>query len=501
MLPMINKYNIKTMYSVQGKSLREIARETGHTFRTVKKYALTEDFSDKIIRRPGVSSLDPFKEIINQWLISDLGSPRKQRHTAKRVFERLCEEFSDTFNISYRTVCKYVNEKKKTLKDFSNKNIGLLSLTHLPGEAQLDFGETQFSMNGELINGYHLVISFPYSNHSYVQIFPSQNQEALFQGMKNIFDHIGKVPKEIWFDNMSTAVAQIKKGKERKLTDRFIQFMTHYGFKAKFCNPASGNEKGHVETKVGYTRRNLFVPVPNFDSLSDFNKELLIKCEQDSNRDHYKKNKNINDLFKVDLSEMIPLNSYAFEVYKLQKYKSNKVGFVKFESNDYSVLPNFLSSEVWLKIFVDKIEILDNNYKLLTDHKRIYKKNTKSTNWKDWLKVLERKISALEYTDFYQELPEIWKIYFKSKDCIEKRKIVSALAEMLISSDLSMATRALESNLDKGINDISSLITTFRAFNEPNKIYAELNPDEINTPYQNSMEPELSIYDILMGGN
>lgn len=144
-------------------------------------------------------------------------------------------------------------------------------------------------MNGELINGYHLVISFPYSNHSYVQIFPSQNQEALFQGMKNIFDHIGKVPKEIWFDNMSTAVAQIKKGKERKLTDRFIQFMAHYGFKAKFCNPASGNEKGHVENKVGYTRRNLFVPVPNFDSLSDFNKELLIKCEQDSNRDHYKK--------------------------------------------------------------------------------------------------------------------------------------------------------------------------------------------------------------------
>uniref|UniRef100_UPI003AF0CC6B Mu transposase domain-containing protein n=1 Tax=Cetobacterium sp. TaxID=2071632 RepID=UPI003AF0CC6B len=205
--------------------------------------------------------------------------------------------------------------------------------------------------------------------------------------------------------------------------------------------------------------------------------------------------------FKVDLSEMIPLNSYAFEVYKLQKYKSNKVGFVKFESNDYSVLPNFLSSEVWLKIFVDKIEILDNNYKLLTDHKRTYKKNIKSTNWKDWLKVLERKISALEYTDFYQELPEIWKIYFKSKDYIEKRKIVSALSEMLISSDLSMATRALESNLDKGINDVSSLITTFRAFNEPNKIYTELKPEEINTPYQNSMEPELSIYDILMGGN
>ena len=101
---------------------------------------------------------------------------------------------------------------------------------------------------------------------------------------------------------------------------------------------------------------------------------------------------------------MIPLNLYAFEVY----------------------------NEVWLKIFIDKIEILDNNYKFLTNHKRIYKK-IKSTNWKDWLKVLELKISALEYTDFYQELPEIWKIYFKSKDYIEKRKIVSTLSEILTS--------------------------------------------------------------------
>ncbi|MGL5983751.1 MAG: Mu transposase domain-containing protein, partial [Cetobacterium sp.] len=307
-------------------------------------------------------------------------------------------------------------------------------------------------------------------------------------------------PKEIWFDNMSTAVAQIKKGKERKLTDRFIQFMAHYGFKSKFCNPASGNEKGHVENKVGYIRRNLFVPIPAFDSLNDFNKELLIKCEDDSNRNHYKKNQNISDLFKVDSLEMIPLNSYPFEIYKLQKYKSNKVGFVKFENNEYSVLPNFLGVEVWLKIFVDKIEILDNNYKLLTSHRRIYKKNIKSTNWKDWLKVLERKIAALEYTDFYHELPEIWKTYFKSKDSVEKRKIVSALSEMLIIGDLNTATKALKSNLDKGIGDISSLITTFRAFNEPNKIYIDLKPDEINTPYQSSMEPELSIYDALIGG-
>ncbi len=103
--------------------------------------------------------------------------------------------------------------------------------------------------------------------------------------MKNIFEHIGKVPKEIWIDNISTAVAQTKK--ENEQID--FQSMTYHGFKSKFCNPANGDEKGYVENKVGYTRRNLFVPVPTFDSLNDFNKELLIKYEQDSNRDYYKK--------------------------------------------------------------------------------------------------------------------------------------------------------------------------------------------------------------------
>lgn len=502
MLSMINKYNIRTMYLIQGKSLRQIARETGHTFRTVRKYALQEDFSEKIVRKIyKKSSLEPFEETIDQWLISDLGAPRKQRHTAKRVYDRLCEEFSSSFALSYRTVAKYVVKKKKTLDEFSKKNIGLLSLSHLPGEAQLDFGESQFILNGEVVNGNHLVLSFPYSNFSYIQIFPSQNQEALFQGMKNIFEYIGKVPREIWFDNMSTAVAQIKKGKERKLTDKFIQFMTHYGFQAKFCNPYSGHEKGMVENKVGYTRRNLLVPIPSFDSLEDFNKQLLKKCEEDAYRQHYKKEKTIIELFEYDKQEMIPINSHDYEVFNLKKCKVNKVRYLKFEGNEYSVLPSISNEEVWLKIFVDKIEILNESYEKLTSHKRMYKKNLKLTNWNDWLKVLEAKITALEYTEFYQELPDVWKNYFRSKTPKEKKKIVSALAEMLFLGDLELATKALEYNLARDITDISSLLTTFRAFKEPNKIYAELTTEELPmVPCQEAIDIELSIYDKLMGG-
>lgn len=378
MLSMINKYNIKTMYLIQGKSLRQIARETGHTFRTVRKYALQEDFSEKIVRKIyKKSSLEPFEETIDQWLISDLEAPRKQRHTAKRVYERLCKEFSSSFALSYRTVAKYVAKKKKTLDEFSKKNIGLLSLNHLPGEAQLDFGESQFILNGEVINGNHLVLSFPY----------------------------------------------------------------------------------------------------------------------------YKKEKTIIKLFEYDKQEMIPINSHDYEVFSLKKCKVNKVGYLKFEGNEYSVLPSVSNEEVWLKVFVDKIEILNENYERLTSHKRMYKKNLKLTNWKDWLKVLETKITALEYTEFYQELPNIWKNYFGSKAPKEKKKIVSALAVMLFQGELELATKALEYNLARNITDVSSLLTTFRAFKEPNKIYAELTTEElIMVPCQEAIDIELSIYDKLMGG-
>lgn len=109
-------------------------------------------------------------------------------------------------------------------------------------------------------------MSFPYSDKAYAQVFPSQNQECLLIGMRRIFEYIGGVPARIRFDNMSTAVAQVLEGTERKLTDGFTRFMLHYRFQADFCNPASGNEKGNVENKVGYIRRNALVPIPTIIS-------------------------------------------------------------------------------------------------------------------------------------------------------------------------------------------------------------------------------------------
>ena len=145
------------------------------------------------------------------------------------------------------------------------KKEGYIPLIHYPGEAQADFGTADFYENGRYVEkGKYLVVSFPHSNGGYLQLNYGENLECLLEGLQNIFRYVGGVPTEIWFDNTTTIVTHIIKGGGRDITERFRLFAEHYRFKPVFMNPDSGNEKGNVENKVGYLRRNELVPVPRF---------------------------------------------------------------------------------------------------------------------------------------------------------------------------------------------------------------------------------------------
>ena len=166
---------------------------------------------------------------------------------------------------SYSSVKRYVRKKKLAMKLAAE---GYLPLTHPAGNGQVDFGESiYYDGKGQEQKGYALTVSFPQSNKGYTQFFPFQNQECLLTGLQQIFEHIGGVPPRLKFDNLSTAVAQVLEETERVLTDGLRWFMLHYRFQADFCNPASGNEKGNVENKVGYSRRNAFVPIPTISPM------------------------------------------------------------------------------------------------------------------------------------------------------------------------------------------------------------------------------------------
>ena len=175
---------IHKLYNVENKSLREIVDITGYAFETVQKYAYMKDFNIEIpIIQTREGKLDPFKDLIDQWMTEDLKMPKKQRHSAERIHERLGGLYPKEFNVSSRCIRKYVSDKKKELKIYSKC---FIPLEHPAGTAQADFGEAYFKENGVLKKGYSFNLSFPFSNAGFCQIFKSQNQECLLQGLKNI---------------------------------------------------------------------------------------------------------------------------------------------------------------------------------------------------------------------------------------------------------------------------------------------------------------------------
>ncbi|MGL5208360.1 IS21 family transposase [Cetobacterium sp.] len=247
MLTMTQINYIRNLYFNEGKTKAEISRITKLDIKTVRKYIEKQDFNLEVSKPHnfGISILDPFKEIIDKWIEDDKIMRKKQRHTAKKVCGRLRNEYF------YRTVADYFKTRKK---DIWNQSTNAIPLQHKMGEMQVDFGAIQFWSKSELVNGFSLNVTFPFSNAGYLQIFRGENQQCLFEGLINIFKYINGIPKKIWFDNMSTAVKKVLKGEERELTDEFSRFKNHFNFDALFCNPASGNEKGSVENKVGYLR-------------------------------------------------------------------------------------------------------------------------------------------------------------------------------------------------------------------------------------------------------
>ena len=242
MLTMDKINDIRFRFFVKGENISQIANAENLDWKTVQKYIDKKDFNEpvsKSSKQKICPKLDPYKPTIDEWLIEDKQAPRKQRHCAKRVFNRLRKEFPE-FDCSYRTVASYYAIKRKEL--FKNAREGFIPLVHRPGEAQVDFGTADFYENGTRVTGKYLEVSFPYSNKGYLQLFHGENMECLLEGLDAIFRHIGVVPEEVWFDNTKTIVTKIIRGGGREITERFSRFKEYYRFSAVFTNPNEGHD-------------------------------------------------------------------------------------------------------------------------------------------------------------------------------------------------------------------------------------------------------------------
>jgi hypothetical protein len=202
------------------------------------------------------------------------------------------------------------------------------------------------------------------------QLCRFETKECLCEGLQRIFEFIGGVPIRILFDNMSSAVVHIEADGARKLTEQFVRFTMHHRFKAEFCNPDSPREKGNVENKVGYIRRNYLLPPPKIDNLDEFNQQLPERCMGDLNREHYVKKEQISELFNAEQKALIPLPSERFRVFELAKVKTDKYSFIHFDRNQYSTSPEYTECEMWLEIGTSELRILNKKYEQISIHKR-----------------------------------------------------------------------------------------------------------------------------------
>ncbi len=496
MLAMVQIDYIKFLREKKGMDINAIAKELNVNWRTVKKYADKENWNETVKeRKKSYPVLGGFLDIIEVWLLEDLRRPKKQRHTNIRIYDRLRDECEYTGGV--RTVTEYVSKRKKELTKESEKET-YIDLIHPGGEAQVDFGTAELVYSQKLIQIKYLIMSFPYSNAAYMLILPAENTECFLHGLQTLFDWVGGVPNKIWFDNLSAAVIQIKKDGKRQLTDLFQRFKLHYGFQAEFCNPASGNEKGNVENKVGTTRRNWLVPQPVMESWEQINGLMKTKAENYLDEIHYEKKCPIRDLWEEEKQKLLFLPTERFEIVKIKGETLDNYSRIRWDNQVFTV-PNGSSYDpVIIKVYWDRLEVLRTDYKKVSEFPRPYTFKDREIDWEAELEVVRKKPKALEYTWAYSLLPQETQQYLKQPDSPDRIKRISQLIRWLREGYT--------------INQVAVAIkeTSFHLWDQESilyqSLYRQLHTDSIfesvseeHTPEElKGYDPDLEAYNILM---
>ena len=270
-----------------------------------------------------------FVPIIHEILKSDQQVHRKQRHTAKRIFARLRDEHH--YEGGYTGVKEAVRAWKAQHKEV------FLPLSHPPGEAQVDFGEADVILRGETTRVALFVMTLPYSDAIFCQVFPRECTEAFLEGHKRAFEFFGGVPRRISYDNSKIAVAKITGSRQREVTREFLRLESHYLFEHHFCLVRRPNEKGHVERLLDFARANFLVPVPVTDDLARLNEQLEQSCRNDLDRKLRGKSGPKAQLLVEEQASLLPLPKQSFEARRVTPGRASSLSLVRFDNNDYSV--------------------------------------------------------------------------------------------------------------------------------------------------------------------
>jgi len=390
MIQVDQKETIRRLYFIKRHSVRRISRELGHSRKTVRK-AIADASVPQYHRAVGKASpvVGPYLGTIRQWLEADKGRPPKQRHTAHRIYVRLVKEFG--FTGAERTVREHVAKLRPTLAEM------VIPLEFDPGaDAQCDWGEVQVCMSGKLMNVQVLCMKLSYSGKPFVMAFPTQRQEAFFEGQRRAFEWFEGVPARISYDNLSTAVRKVLRGRNREEQSAFIAFRAHYLFASHFAMVATPREQGRVESLVGYMRRNYFVPVPEVESFEELNRVLLARLIEDDQRPVTGKEITIGQAWESEKAKLLVLPRFPWRCCASRPVKASHLSLVNFDGNRYSVPVEYGFARLTLYGYVWKVEIACGDH-IIATHERSYERGRDIMEVDHYLPLLLQRPGAFSY--------------------------------------------------------------------------------------------------------
>jgi transposase len=380
----------------QGLSIRELAERHRVHRRTVRQ-AL--ECAVPPARKPPerqAPALGGHEATVRRWLMEDQAAPPKQRHTARRVWQRLQQERGAV--VAESTVRAFVAQVRLELAGDATKVS--VPQEHTPGEeAEVDFGEFQAVIDGTLLRLWLFVMRLSCSGRGFATAFAHQAQEAFFEGHVLAFAHFGGVPAgQVRYDNLKPAVTRILLGRDRVENERFIALRSHYGFDSFFCQPGleGAHEKGGVEGEVGRFRRAHLVPVPRAGSLAELNVRIAGGTAADDARRIAHRAETVAEAFVVEQARLHPLPAEPFDPARLLSAKVDAKARVCVLQSWYSVPARLARRRVQVRLGAHQLEVLDpGSGRVVAVHRRSLHKHTQDLVLDHYLEVLGRKPGAL----------------------------------------------------------------------------------------------------------
>lgn len=349
---------IRKAHEREGLSIRELSRRF-HVHRRDVRLALASAIPPEH-KRPERTApmLDPWKPIIDGWLEADRSAPRKQRHTGRRVWQRLVEEHGASVGES--TVRRYVQEVRRRT-ELPLAEVMVPQHHPLGEEAEVDFGTISVYLGALLVEVSMFIMRLSASGRSYARAYLNEAQEVFLDGHVRAFDHFDGVPRRIRYDNLKAAVERVLKGRDRIESERFIALRSHYGFDSFFCQPGikGSHEKGGVEGEVGRFRRRHLVPVPRVASMAELNEVLAAGAARDDQRFIAHRRITVAEHFALEAEALRPLPVESFEVAVVTSHRVDRKSRVSVRGCLYSVPARHAGRRVDVRVGAERVEALD----------------------------------------------------------------------------------------------------------------------------------------------